>query len=46
VRCFENVAKRLTEDGLFVIEAGMPYEYICARNRQYVDAERVELEVV
>jgi SAM-dependent methyltransferase len=46
VRCFENVARHLTEDGVFVIEAGMPTDYLCNRGQQYVDAERVELDAV
>jgi len=46
VRCFENVAKHLASDGVFVIEAGMPTDYVCTRNKQYVDAERVELDEV
>lgn len=46
VRCFQNVAKHLTSDGVFVIEAGMPTDYACTRNKQYVDAERVELDAV
>ncbi len=46
VRCFENVAKHLTGDGVFVIEGGMPTPYVCTRNQQYVDAERVELDAV
>lgn len=46
VRCFENVAKHLTRDGLFVLEAEMPSDYVCTRNKQYVDAERLELDQV
>ena len=46
VRCFENVAKHLTGEGVFVIEAGMPTDYVCTRNKQYVDAERVEVDEV
>lgn len=46
VRCFENVARHLTDDGVFVIEAEMPSDYVCTRNRQYVDAERVEVDEV
>jgi SAM-dependent methyltransferase len=46
VRCFENVAKHLTDDGVFVIEAGMPTDFVCTRSKQYVDAERVELDAV
>ncbi len=46
VRCFENVAKHLASDGVFVLEAEMPTDYVCTRNKQYVDAERVELDQV
>lgn len=46
VRCFVNVAKHLEPDGVFAIEAGMPTDYLCTRNMQYVDAERVELDAV
>jgi SAM-dependent methyltransferase len=46
VQCFENVAKHLTEDGVFIIEAGMASDLVCLRNTQYVDAERVELDSV
>lgn len=46
VRCFENVAKHLTSDGVFVLEAELPTDYLCIRNKQYVDAERVELDEV
>ncbi len=46
VRCFENVAKHLARDGVFVLEAEMPTDYVCTRNKQYVDAERLELDEV
>ena len=46
VRCFVNVAKHLTEDGVFVLEAEMPTDYASTRNKQYVDAERVEVDEV
>ncbi len=46
VRCFENVAGHLTSDGVFVLEAEMPTDYVCTRNKQYVDAERIELDQV
>ncbi len=46
VRCFDNVAKRLTNDGVFVLEAEMPTHFVCTRNKQYVDAERVEVDEV
>lgn len=46
VRCFENVARHLVDDGVFVVEAELATDYLCARNRQYVDAERVEVDEV
>lgn len=46
VRCFENVAKHLTDDGVFVIEAAMATDLTALRGMQYVDAERVELDSV
>lgn len=42
VRCFENVAAHLTDDGVFAIEAGVPNEFFTLRNGQYVDAETIE----
>ena len=41
VRCFENVAAHLTEDGVFVVEANTPYSLMRLRDNQYVDAETV-----
>ncbi|GLZ33447.1 methyltransferase [Lentzea sp. NBRC 105346] len=38
VRCFENVAKHLTEDGLFLVEAGVPN---FGDTDQHVRAEQV-----
>ena len=46
VRCFENVAKHLTDDGVFVLEGGVPGEFYRLRNRQYVDAEAIEVDQV
>jgi len=46
VRCFENVAAHLTEDGSFVIEAGVPSFLYRLRNDQYVDAEAIEVDEV
>jgi SAM-dependent methyltransferase len=37
VRCFENVAAHLTEEGVFVIEGGIPTEFCQLRKNQYVD---------
>ena len=39
VRCFENVAAHLTEDGFFVVEGGVPTPFCGLRNNQYVDLE-------
>jgi SAM-dependent methyltransferase len=41
VRCFENVATHLTEDGTFVVEALVPADLFRLRNDQYVDAEAI-----
>lgn len=44
VRCFENAARHLAEDGVFVIEAGMPGAWL--RGGQFVDAEYVGNDAV
>jgi len=41
VRCFTNVAKHLTSDGLFVVEAFVPSYLTRLRDEQYVGAEEV-----
>lgn len=46
VRCFENVAAHLTEDGVFLVEAFTPNFLMRLRNNQYVDAEAVEVSEV
>src|SRR5215210_2931686 len=46
VRCFENVAAHLTDDGSFVIEAYTPGFLHRLRNDQYVDAEAIEVDKV
>lgn len=43
VRCFENVAARLGDGGVFVIEAYRPDFLYRLRNNQYVDAESIEV---
>ena len=43
VRCFENAAKHLMDDGVFVVEAGLPSEWYHLRNNQYVDLEAIEV---
>lgn len=46
VRCFENVAAHLTDDGSFVIEAGSPASFYRLRDDQYVNAESIEVDAV
>lgn len=43
VRCFENVAGHLTDDGSFVVEGAVPIDYCRLRNNQYVDLEAVSV---
>jgi SAM-dependent methyltransferase len=42
VRCFENAASHLTDDGSFVVEAFVPTFLYRLRNDQYVDAEDIQ----
>ena len=46
VRCFENVAAHLTDDGSFVIEAFVPSFLYRLRDNQHVDAEAIEVNEV
>ncbi len=46
VRCFENVAAHLTDDGAFVVEAFVPAYLTRLRDDQYVDAEAVGVDKV
>lgn len=46
VRCFENVAAHLSDDGPFVVEAGRPDFLYRLRDNQYVDAEAIALDEV
>jgi SAM-dependent methyltransferase len=46
VRCFENVAAHLTNDGSFVVEAFVPAFLYRLRNDQYVDAEAIQVDEV
>jgi len=46
VRCFENVAAHLTDDGSFVVEAFVPTFLYQLRNHQYVDAEAIAVDEV
>lgn len=46
IRCFENVAAHLTEDGVFVIEGGVPTEFCRLRKNQYIDLEDLAIDHV
>ena len=46
VRCFENVAGHLTDDGSFVVEAFVPAFLYRLRNDQHVDAEAILVDEV
>jgi SAM-dependent methyltransferase len=46
VRCFENVAAHLTDDGAFLIEAFRPDFLYRLRDHQFVDAEAIEVDRV
>jgi hypothetical protein len=46
VRCFQNVADRLSDDGTFVVEAYVPAFLYRLRNDQYVDAEAIRVDEV
>jgi SAM-dependent methyltransferase len=46
VRCFDNVARHLTEDGSFVVEAAVPGNLYRLRDNQYVDAETIDVDTV
>lgn len=46
VRCFENVADHLTDDGCFVVEAYVPAFLHRLRDNQYVDAEAIRVDEV
>jgi SAM-dependent methyltransferase len=45
VRCFENAARHLGDDGVFVVENLVPTAHVTGRG-QFVDAERVAAEEV
>jgi hypothetical protein len=46
VRCFQNVAPRLGDDGTFVVEAFVPGYLHRLRDHQYVDAEAIGVGTV
>jgi SAM-dependent methyltransferase len=46
VRCFENVAAHLTDDGSFLIEAGVPNDLFTEHDGQYVHVESIGVDEV
>lgn len=46
VRCFENAARHLTNDGVFVVEAAVPTSWITHEKPEYVRAAHVGLSEV
>jgi len=46
VRCFQNVAAHLTDDGSFVVEAFVPTSLTRLRNDQYVETEAIAVNEV
>jgi SAM-dependent methyltransferase len=46
VRCFQNVARHLTEEGSFVVEAYVPTFLCRLRSDQYVDTEAILIDEV
>lgn len=46
VRCFENVAARLTDTGVFVMETYVPTAFVGMREDQYVEARAIETDRV
>jgi len=44
VRCFQNAARHLTDDGVFVVEAGVPSAWV--RGSQFVNVEQVSNDQV
>jgi SAM-dependent methyltransferase len=46
VRCFENAARHLDDDGAFVVETALPHAWIPPGRPDYVRAELVELNEI
>jgi SAM-dependent methyltransferase len=44
VRCFENAARHLGSNGVFVVEAGVPWAWV--RGDQFVNVERLTVDQV
>ena len=46
VRCFQNVAAHLTDDGSFLVEAMVPNSFYRLQNDQYVETEAIGVDSV
>jgi len=46
IRCFENAARHLTADGVFVVETALPHAWIAPGQSDYVHAEQVGTHTV
>lgn len=46
IRCFENAARHLADDGYFVVETAMPHAWITPGEPGYVRAEHVGMDSV
>jgi hypothetical protein len=46
VRCFENAARHLDNDGVFVVETALPHAWIHPGSSDYVHTEFVDLAAV
>ena len=46
VRCFENAARHLSDDGHFVVETALPHAWIAPGTTDYVRAEHVAMDTV
>jgi len=46
IRCFENAARHLTKDGVFIVETALPHACISPDKPDYVHAEYVGKETV
>ena len=46
IRCFENAARHLTKDGVFVVETALPHAWISPDRPDYIRAEYVGKETV
>ena len=46
IRCFENAARHLSDDGAFVVETAVPGAWVTPERPEYVRAERVDRDEI